>query len=505
MITTQTGPQPADLADVRATNLAVVLRFVRVHAPCSRADIAASTGLNKATVSSLVAELIERRLVRETGLAENRIGRPATMLVLDGAPYAAIGIEVSIDELTVVAVDLAGTELLSWRRAFDGSTASPGRAVSAIAALAGRAVNRVAGQHRQVLGLTVAVPGLVDGSGAVRLATTLGWRDLPLGADLRRALREPAFEVVVDNDANLAALAEYRHGPYAGTANLVHLTGGAGLGAGVVTDGRLLRGGRGFAGELGHVTIDPDGPLCPCGRRGCLEAMAGIPALIRRALPDAAEDGPVTDFAPEVDRIRAKARRGDRSTLDALAETGRHLGHGVSLLANLVNPEVVLLGGYFATLAPWLLPAAETELTARTLAPDAGGTRLLASALGTGAAAAGGAARTLETIDAGRLPSRDPGRTTGRDPGPAASVARKAPTRSTNPPGASGRGPGAPEPAGSDTVEAGGSGAVAGSPTAEATGPDSAAAGAEGTGSEPVEPVTEPPPPSSRRLPAGRR
>ncbi|WP_234361424.1 ROK family transcriptional regulator [Plantactinospora sp. BB1] len=435
MFTTQTGPQPADLADVRATNLAVVLRFVRTHAPCSRADIAASTGLNKATVSSLVAELLDRRLVRETGLAENRIGRPATMLVVDGAPYAAIGIEVSIDELTVVAVDLAGTELLSWRRAFDGSSASPGRAVSAIAALAGRAVNRVGGQGREVLGLTVAVPGLVDAGGTVRLATTLGWRDLPLGADLRRALRDPGYEVVVDNDANLAALAEFRHGPQAGTANLVHLTGGAGLGAGVVADGRLLRGGRGFAGELGHVPVEPDGPLCPCGRRGCLEVVAGIPALIRRALPDAAEDGPVTDFAPEVDRIRTKARRGDRATLDALAEIGRHLGRGVALLANLVNPEVVLLGGYYATLAPWLLPAAEAELHAHTLAPEAGGARLLASALGTGAAASGGAARTLETVDAGRLPLRDPDRGAAREPGPSARVSRKTPTRSSTAPG----------------------------------------------------------------------
>ncbi|MEQ4304259.1 ROK family protein [Plantactinospora sp. B6F1] len=437
MFTTQTGPQPADLADVRATNLAVVLRFVRAHAPCSRADIAASTGLNKATVSSLVAELLDRRLVRETGLAENRIGRPATMLVVDGAPYAAIGIEVSIDELTVVAVDLAGTELLSWRRAFDGSSGSPGRAVSAIAALANRAVNRVGNQAREVLGLTVAVPGLVDADGTVRLATTLGWRDLPLGTDLRRALRDPAFEVAVENDANLAALAEYRHGPYAGTANLVHLTGGAGLGAGVVADGRLLRGGRGFAGELGHVPVEPGGPHCPCGRHGCLEAVAGIPALIRRALPDAAEDGPISDFAPEVERIRTKARRGDRPTLDALADTGRYLGRGVALLANLVNPEVVLLGGYFATLAPWLLPAAETELLAGTLAPEAGGARLLASALGTGAAAAGGAARTLETVDAGRLPPPGPGWAARQEAGSAAKASRKSPTRSsTAPPGA---------------------------------------------------------------------
>src|SRR5262252_315786 len=120
VITMQLGRQPVGFTDVRATNLAVVLGYVRAHAPCSRADIAAATGLNKATVSSLVGELIGRRLLRETGLTERRIGRPATMIVLDGSPYAALGLSVSADHITVVAMDLAGEQLLSWRRAFAG-------------------------------------------------------------------------------------------------------------------------------------------------------------------------------------------------------------------------------------------------------------------------------------------------------------------------------------------------------------------------------------------------
>src|ERR1044071_2925269 len=126
VISMQNGPQPADFADVRATNLAVVLRHLRTHAPCSRADIAATTGLNKATVSSLVTDLIDRRLVREVGMTENRIGRPAVMLVLDGSPYAAVGLEVNSDYLTAVALDLSGERLLSWRRSFTGASSSPG-------------------------------------------------------------------------------------------------------------------------------------------------------------------------------------------------------------------------------------------------------------------------------------------------------------------------------------------------------------------------------------------
>jgi predicted NBD/HSP70 family sugar kinase len=401
----QTGPRPADFADVRATNLAVVLRYVRAHAPCSRADIAASTGLNKATVSSLVADLIDRRLLREIGLTEHRIGRPATMLVLDGSPYAAIGLEVNADYLTAVGIDLAGTQLLSWRRSFTGLTTSPSKAVAAIASLARRAVTRVDKEGRQVLGLTVGVPGLVDGSGTVRFAPNLDWRDIDLRDRLVRALGSPDYPVAIENEANLAAIAAYRYGPHAGTANLVYLTGEVGIGAGVILDGRLLRGGRGFAGEIGHVQVDPTGPKCACGRRGCLEAVASIAALIRRVSPESVADGPLTDYEPEVDEVVRRAGAGDPAVLEALADLGRHLGNASSILANLLNPEVVILGGYFVPLAPWILPSAEAELAARVIAPDAGGGRLAVSELALDAAAIGAAARVLDTVDAGELPT----------------------------------------------------------------------------------------------------
>jgi predicted NBD/HSP70 family sugar kinase len=404
VITTQTGPQPADFADVRATNLAVVLRHLRMNAPCSRADIAATTGLNKATVSSLVADLIDRRLVCETGMTERRIGRPATMLVLDGSPYAAIGMEVNADYMTVVAVDLAGKKLLSWRRAFAGSSANPGQAAASIAALAKRAVAKVEKEGRRTLGLTVGVPGLVDGDGIVRLAPNLRWHDVDLRSALRKALGEPTYPIEVENDANLAVLAEQRYGGFAEAGNLIYLTGEIGIGAGIISDGRLMRGERGFAGEFGHILVDPSGPVCGCGRRGCLEALAGIGALIARTLPDATS-ATATELEPEVDEVVRRAKSGDPEVLDALAETGRHLGHGIAIVANLLNPEVVVLGGYFVPLAQWLIPAAEAELRARSVAPEAGGTRIVASSLDLGAAATGGAARVLDAIDSGRLPT----------------------------------------------------------------------------------------------------
>lgn len=405
MISRQNDPQPTDLGDVRVANRAVVLRHVRVHAPCSRADIAARTGLNKATVSSLVTELIDRRLLRETGLTENRIGRPATMLVLDGEPYAGLGIEVGVDELVAVAVDLGGHRLLTWRRAFAAPAATPDETVRALTALARRAIGRLTGEGRAVLGLTVGVPGLVDPAGCVPLSPALGWRDVPLAEQVRAALRDPGLAVAVENEANLAALAEQRHGAHAGAGDLVHLTGGAGIGAGVISGGRLLRGGRGFAGQIGHLSLDPAGPRCACGQAGCLEALTGLPAVVRRLLPDTVAEGPVTDFLPEVERIRALAAQGDPGVRAGLAETGRHLGRAAAVLADLLDPEAVLVGGHFAALGPWLLPAARAELAARTSAPEAGGCRLEASTLGGAAAALGGATVALATVESGRLPA----------------------------------------------------------------------------------------------------
>ncbi|WP_431874641.1 ROK family transcriptional regulator [Micromonospora marina] len=390
----------ADLGDVRVTNRAAVLRHVRRHAPCSRADVAAHTGLNKATVSSLVAELIEHGLLRETGLTENRVGRPATMLVLDGSRYVGLGLRIGADELVAVAAGLGGDPVLTWRRAFPAATAGPEETVKALAALTRRAVTRI-GADRTVLGLTVAVPGLVDPDGDVPAAPALGWRGVPLAASVRRALRDPGFPVAVDTEANLAVLAERRHGPYGATTDLVHLTGGPAVGAGLISGGRLLRGGRGFAGDVGHLPLAADGPACDCGRRGCLTALLGVDAVIRRLLPDT---GPVTDHLPEIERIQALARAGDEPVRTGLTEMGRLLGQAVSVLSGLLDPEVVVVGGHLAALAPWLLPAAHAELAARTPVPP--GVRLEAGTLGSAAGALGGATAALATVEAGRLPGR---------------------------------------------------------------------------------------------------
>jgi predicted NBD/HSP70 family sugar kinase len=252
-----------------------------------------------------------------------------------------------------------------------------------------------------VLGITVGVPGLVNRDGAVVLAAGLGWRDVPMRSELVAALGRPDIPIAVDNDASLGALAEHLYGPQAGTPNLIRLTGDTGVGAGIISDGRPLEGHLGYVGEIGHLRLVPDGPHCGCGRRGCLEALASLPAILART------DGR-TDSDPQL-QLEELVRRADAqetAVTQVLADAGTYLGQGIAALVNILNPEVVLLGGAYALLADHLSPAIDKALREATIAPDAGGCTVVASALPDTATPLGAAAQALTPLTQGHLPAR---------------------------------------------------------------------------------------------------
>jgi predicted NBD/HSP70 family sugar kinase len=395
-LTTQT----ADHTDIRATNLAAVLGYLRRQAPCSRAAIASGTGLNKATVTSIVGDLLDRHLVRETQQTQNHVGRPATLLVLDGSAYAAIGLEVGARGLSALAYDTAGEQVLRWHRAGPGVDAGPAKTIAALAALARRAITTVQSSGRRVLGITVGVPGLVNRDGAVVLAAGLGWRDVALQADLTTALGRPDIPVNVDNDASLAVLAEHLYGPLAGAENLIQVNGDTGVGAGIIVDGRPLRGNLGYVGEIGHLRLVADGPLCGCGRRGCLEALASLPAILSRI------DG-LTDPDPQIqlEHLIRRADAGEAAVTKVLAEAGTHLGDGIAALVNILNPGYVVLGGSYALLAAHLSPTITKALHESAIAPDAGGCTVVASTFAHTATPLGATAQALAQLTTGHLPS----------------------------------------------------------------------------------------------------
>lgn len=395
----------ADQLSVRRANLALVLDRLRLAGPRSRARIATETGLNRATVSSLVADLAERGLVAEGDLSRGRVGRPAQAVELAGSA-CGLGVEVNVDYVAVHVLDLRGEDVARERTSADVRSLGPAAALDLMAEIVARTFDEVTEGGRMVVGITVAVPGMVQtGTGVTTLAPNLQWRDVSVAAELRQRLESTGIgpgalpPIQVDNEANLAALAEYHVGVAAGVRHFVYLTGAVGIGAGVVVDGQILRGADGHAGEVGHMPIGDPEIACGCGRYGCWETVAGMSATLRAV----ADDGdPIADPTLDVDyrleQVRLRADSGDPRAREGLAQVGMSLGRGASVLAEVFNPGVIVFGGFVAVLADHLLPAIEEQLAARVLAPSIGECSIAVSTLGFTAAARGGATVALEPV-----------------------------------------------------------------------------------------------------------
>lgn len=386
--------RPADQAGLRRGNLALLVRTLREHGELSRAQLAVRSGLSKATVSSLVTDLEARGLVHDVGVSAGGQGRPGQLVALRPDSVCGVGLDVHVGHMGVLVTDLGGEVVAQKRITLDVPGLGPEKAMDQLAQLAADATKDL----KNAVGVTVSVPGLVDvAAGSVTFSPRLRWRDVALVDGLAARTGLPLDRIAVDNDANLAAMAELTS--MTGVDDLVYLTGDFGIGGGVVAGGRLIRGSIGFAGEIGHMAMDPLGPYCSCGRRGCWETQVGLGALLHAC---ADPDDPIRDPALDLDQrmrmIRARAAQHDRRTLDALHQIGTALGLGVSFLVNLLNPAVVVLGGYFAALPEWLVEPIRNQVVAHVLAPGAGGARVVGSSLGFTAATTGGALASLRRV-----------------------------------------------------------------------------------------------------------
>ncbi|MGW5466578.1 ROK family protein [Streptomyces chartreusis] len=342
---------------MRRRNLARVMHTVSAEGPLSRAAVASRIGLTRAAVSTLVDELIRSGLLEELGPERpGRVGRPGSALAVSGRGPAGIGAEIGVDHLAVCAVDLRGEVRARAVRHGANRGRAAGPVIEELDALVRKVVAEAEREGLWPAGLAVAVPGLVarDTRRVVR-APNLDWRDTDLAE-----LLPTDFPLTVGNEADFGALAELWLGD--GTPrDFLHVSAEIGIGAAVVVDGGLLRGTRGFAGELGHVPVEPYGPECPCGGRGCLEQYAGEEAVLRAAGLEPGED--------RVGLLATRAAEGDEDVRRALRDAGTALGIALTGAVNLLDPESVVLGGALAGLAPWLLPSLEAELDRRTAGP----------------------------------------------------------------------------------------------------------------------------------------
>jgi predicted NBD/HSP70 family sugar kinase len=390
------APRRADQRAVRKSNLSLVARRIAESGSLSRAQLAELTGLNKTTVSSLVAELIERGVVSESGLADaRRVGRPAQILELDDSRIAALGLEINVDYLAVCVCDLRGAVRFRSVLGHDNRQSSPELVFEALAELVEGALAECDSLDLTPIGAGVSLPGTVEAqTGMLIHAPNLGWDQLSVAEPLRKALGDPAFGIHVGNDANLAALGELESGALRGIRHALLLYGNIGIGGAVIVDGAIFPGSEGFAGEIGHIPVRPfDGEPCRCGGRGCLETIAGQEAIARRL----GIQGARSETSSPATLVAERAAGGEAGVIRALDEVAEVLGVCIAGAISIVNPRRVVLAGTLGTLAPWLLPGARAAVAQRT-AVSPTFVEIVASELGDDAAIRGGAALVLHNV-----------------------------------------------------------------------------------------------------------
>jgi predicted NBD/HSP70 family sugar kinase len=378
---------PIRQRSLRTHNLGLVLRQVSVsESTPSRADVAAATGLTRATVSTLVDELTSGGLLTEVAPPPRTgAGRPAVGLRVSERGPAGLGLEVNVDYLAACVVDLTGAVRRRDVRYGDQRGRPPQDVLDDVAALAHEFIGAAAADGVPIGAVALGVPGLVA-DGVVRRAPNLGWHDVDAATGLRQRGLDP---YTVDNEANLAALGEL-HVWRQASPSFVFVSGEIGVGAGIVLDGRLFRGGRGYGGEIGHVTVNPDGPRCHCGSRGCLEAYANQEVLLRAAGLD--------PWPRALAQLVVLADAGDARALAALSVAGEALGVALSTVVNLVDVEAIVLGGSYSVLARWLAPAISRELARRVLTSGWAPVSVGASMLDGAATVVGAASSVVRAI-----------------------------------------------------------------------------------------------------------
>jgi predicted NBD/HSP70 family sugar kinase len=336
-----------DPGTMRSVNRSLVLDAVKQRGPISRAAIAKSVSLAKPTVSLIVDGLLAADLVREVGSERDVAarGRPPVMIEYNARSRYVAGIHVGVQGTTVVVADGTGAEV--GRRRRPTPRAQPEVALGEIVAALDEAVEETGGDRRLLSAVGVCLPGLVDfRAGTCVHAPNLGWRDVPVGEILLAQIGAPAF---VHNTVQAAAAAECLEGAGRGARTVALLYAGTGIGAAIVQDGRVFHGSGGLAGEIGHSVVAGASEKCACGRRGCLETVASAPAVARSA-HRAVAAGRQTRMArpgdpPTARDVCAAAEAGDEVAGEILADAGRALGIAGSWLVNLVNPDVLVLGG----------------------------------------------------------------------------------------------------------------------------------------------------------------
>jgi predicted NBD/HSP70 family sugar kinase len=377
---------------VRRANLSAIVRELHERGPLSRSELVARTGLTRSAIRGLIGELVAGDLVfEERAEPLGNPGRPSPLVSPNADGAVVLALEIAVDSLAAALVGLGGEVFRLVRVDRPRGHSSVEDIAADLAGLASD-VTGVRPDPDTLIGVGVSVVGVVRRSdGCVSRAPNLGWFDIPLGAELARAL-ETRLPIFVANDADLGALVELRRGAARGADDVLFVAGEVGVGGGLIVDGKPLTGVAGYSGEVGHLPMNPDGIACRCGSVGCWETEIGEEALLRRA------GYPPEGGSAAVDAVMNASAQGSRIALDALDHVGRWLGIGLAGLVNVFNPRLIVLGGLFCRIHPYVAATVESELDRRALAAPRSLIRVVPATLGVDAPVLGAAELAFEPL-----------------------------------------------------------------------------------------------------------
>ena len=385
-------------------NKALILDVIRKHGPISRTDIAKITGLSGATVTKFVDDLIQTGFVREDGYDVSKGGRKPTLLKLVPEAGFAVGVDLGASNLRAVVVNLEARIIAKIGKK---TNAGEGRekVFKRMIEIIYEVIEASGVEKERIEGIGIGISGVIDHQKGVCLfcPNIKGWENVPVK---RLVEEEFGIKVSVDDSSRMMALAEHWCGLAQKVENFIFINVGVGVGSGIFTNGQIYRGSRGTAGELGHTTIDENGPRCKCGNRGCLETLVSGPAIVRRA-KEALEEGVISllgkmsggDFSklsPEM--VAEAARKGDKLAFNIMEKTGEYLGIGIANAVNLFNPELVIIGAGISRAGDLFLETVKRTVKARALHTASTSVDIKISELGDTAAAQGAAILILKDI-----------------------------------------------------------------------------------------------------------
>ncbi|MFV2047608.1 ROK family protein [Metabacillus sp. YM-086] len=317
---------------VKKNNTLLVFQTITNEEPISRADIAQQTGLNKATVSSLVNELLSKDLVYESGPGESSGGRRPVLLHYNVNAGYSIGIDLGVNYVLGVVTDLKGKILLEETIKVKEHTFLD--VIEQIKQVIYSLIKDLPQTPYGIIGIGIGIPGIVDKQGEIRVAPNLGWKNCDIKTLLEKEFQVP---VIVENEANAGAYGEKQFGVGQDYKNIVYVSAGIGIGVGLILNNELYQGLNGFSGEMGHMVINMNGVPCSCGSKGCWEAYASEHALLKRAGSDAT-----------LESLIDKAQNQDEKAITLFKETGQYIGYGINNIINTFNPEQIIIGNRLA-------------------------------------------------------------------------------------------------------------------------------------------------------------